>query len=109
MTDFLAGLLLLTGAGFMLLAALGLLRLPDVLCRAHAVAKASTMGIFSMLLGLWVALGVEAAGLKVPLAIAFQITTIPAASHLISLLAREKNLPTWRPRRSGSRASDAAG
>ncbi len=99
MTDLLAALLLLTGAGFVLLAAIGLVRLPDVLCRSHAVAKASTLGIFSMLLGLWVALGVEAAGLKVPLAIAFQITTIPVASHLISLLAREKNLSRWRPPR----------
>lgn len=100
MTDLLAALLLLTGGGFVFLAAIGLVRLPDVLCRSHAVAKASTLGIFSMLLGLWVALGVEAAGLKVPLAIAFQITTIPVASHLVGLLAREKNLPLWRPRRS---------
>ncbi len=107
MTEFLAALLLLNGAAFVLLAAIGLLRLPDVLCRSHAVAKASTLGIFSMLLGLWVALGVEAAGLKVPLAIAFQITTIPAASHLVSLLAREKNLPMWRPRRPGLPAGEA--
>lgn len=99
MTDLLAALLLLTGAGFVLIAAIGLVRLPDVLCRSHAVAKASTLGIFSMLLGLWVALGVEAAGLKVPLAIAFQITTIPVASHLVGLLAREKNLSRWRPPR----------
>jgi multicomponent Na+:H+ antiporter subunit G len=96
MTELLAALLLLFGAGFVLIAAIGLVRLPDVLCRSHAVAKASTLGIFSMLLGLWVELGVAAAGLKVLLAIAFQVSTIPAAAHLVCLLAWQKNLPRWR-------------
>jgi multicomponent Na+:H+ antiporter subunit G len=96
MTEILASLLLLFGAGFILIAAIGLLRLPDVLCRSHAVAKASTLGIFSVLLGLWVELGVAAVGLKILLAILFQVTTIPAASHLVSLLAKRKNLPRWR-------------
>lgn len=100
MTELLASLLLLLGAGFVLVAAIGLVRLPDVLCRSHAVAKASTLGIFAMLLGLWVELGVAAAGLKILLVIAFQVTTIPAAAHLVSLLARQKNLPRWRPPRA---------
>lgn len=95
MTAILASLLLLFGAGFILIAAIGLLRLPDVLCRSHAVAKASTLGIFSVLLGLWVELGVAAAGLKIVLAILFQVATIPAAAHLVSLLAKQKNLPRW--------------
>lgn len=96
MTELLAAVLLLTGASFVLLAAIGLVRLPDVLCRSHAVAKAGTLGIFAMLLGLWVELGVAAAGLKILLAIAFQVTTIPAAAHLVGLLAWQKNLPRWR-------------
>lgn len=96
MIDFLASLLLVGGAVFILIAAIGLVRLPDVLCRSHAVAKAGTLGIFSMLLGLWLELGVAAAGLKVVLAILFQVATIPAASHLVSLLALQKNFPRWR-------------
>jgi multicomponent Na+:H+ antiporter subunit G len=96
MTGILASLLLLFGAGFILIAAIGLLRLPDVLCRSHAVAKAGTLGIFSVLLGLWVELGVATAGLKILLAILFQVTTIPVAAHLVCLLAKQKNLPRWR-------------
>lgn len=96
MIDLLASLLLMGGAVFMLIAAIGLVRLPDVLCRSHALAKASTLGIFSMLLGLWVELGVAAVGLKIVLAIFFQVATIPVASHLVSLLALKKNLPRWR-------------
>lgn len=79
--------LLLLGAAFIVLAAIGAVRLPDVLCRSHAVAKASTLGIFSMLLGLWTHLGDQSVGLKVLLAILFQGVTIPVAAHLVSLLA----------------------
>ncbi len=96
MTEFLASGLLLFGAVFILIAAIGLVRLPDTLCRSHAVAKASTLGIFSLLLGLWLELGASAVGLKILLAIVFQVTTIPAAAHLVSLLAKQKNLPRWR-------------
>jgi multicomponent Na+:H+ antiporter subunit G len=87
MKETLAIVLLLTGAAFILLAAIGAVRLPDVLCRCHAVAKASTLGIFSMLLGLWAYLGDETVGLKILLAILFQVVTIPVAAHMISLLA----------------------
>jgi multicomponent Na+:H+ antiporter subunit G len=107
MIDLFASLLLMSGAGFILIAAIGALRLPDVLCRSHAVAKASTLGIFSMLLGLWLELGTEAVGFKVVLAILFQVATIPAAGHLVSLLARQKNLPQWQ-RTSGDASAPAA-
>jgi multicomponent Na+:H+ antiporter subunit G len=89
---------LLLGVGLILTAALGLLRLPDLLCRAHAVAKASSLGIFLLLLGLWLHLGTEVSGFKVVLAIAFQVLTIPLASHLAGMLAHEQALPRWRER-----------
>lgn len=87
MTEVLTILLLVTGTVFILVAAIGAVRLPDVLCRSHAVAKASTLGIFSLALGLWAHLGAESVGLKILLTIFFQVVTIPVASHLISLLA----------------------
>jgi multicomponent Na+:H+ antiporter subunit G len=52
-------------------AAIGVLRLPDVLCRSHAVAKALALGIFLMLLGLWVYQGEKQTALKILLAIFF--------------------------------------
>jgi multicomponent Na+:H+ antiporter subunit G len=100
LTTILAGACLLSGAFFMLAAAVGILRLPDVLCRSHALAKAMTLGIILMLTGLWLHLGGEEgfSGLKVTLAVFFQLVTVPVASHLLSLLAWEKNLPRWRHR-----------
>lgn len=98
MTDILTASLILSGAAFILTAAIGVVRLPDVLCRSHAVAKALTLGLFLMLLGLWVHLGDSNAGLKISLAIFFQLVTIPLGSHLVGLLALQKNIPRWKER-----------
>ena len=99
MNDVLTSVLILSGALLILAAAIGVLRLPDVLCRSHAVAKALTLGIFLMLLVLWVDQGQKQTALKIFLAIFFQVVTIPVGSHLIALLAFEKDLPRWRHRR----------
>lgn len=92
MRELLTAALVLTGSLLILVAAIGLVRLPDVLCRSHAVAKAMTLGIFLMLFGLWVHLDGEAPTLKIALAICFQVVTIPVASHLVGLLALKKGL-----------------
>ena len=44
-------LLILTGAAFMVISAIGIVRLPDVFSRMHAAGKASTLGISCILLG----------------------------------------------------------
>lgn len=95
--DILGVLLLAGGAFFMAVAAIGTARLPDVYCRAHAVGKAMTLGIILLLLGLGVM--VEAAAWwKIALAIAFQLATIPVASHLFCLVAYRKKVRRWSAR-----------
>lgn len=98
MTEVLTSVLILTGAAFILTGAIGVVRLPDLLCRSHAVGKALTLGIFLLLLGLWAQLTDPQVGFRILLAILFQILTIPVASHLISQLAFQKNTPRWRQR-----------
>jgi multicomponent Na+:H+ antiporter subunit G len=94
--------MLLGGSALMFLAALGLLRFRDALCRAHALAKATTFGICLMLVALWIALEDEIAGLKLLLVIAFLFLTIPVASHLIALLAYRQQEPEAKdPAREG--------
>lgn len=95
--------LILSGSAFILISAIGILRLPDVFCRAHALGKGMTLGITLILLGLWLHLGLEDAGIKVPLAILFQFATIPVAGHLLSLLAYKKKIPVHDPDRPGAR------
>ena len=57
LADLIAGLLLIAGAMFALLAAVGLLRLPDIYSRMHAASKAGTLGSGLMLIALAVHAG----------------------------------------------------
>lgn len=95
--DTLVAALVLLGCFVLLIAAIGIVRLPDVYCRSHALGKGMTLGISLLLLALWLHLGTESAGIKVPLAIAFQFATIPVASHLLSRGAYRTGIPFYRP------------
>ena len=95
MTDVLATLSLLFGVGLMAVAALGILRLPDVFCRAHALGMATALGLGLVLLAVWLAVDAPGVGLKIFLAISLQFATIPVASHLFGLLAYRKGVRRW--------------
>src|SRR6056297_809029 len=92
--DLLIAACLLLGSLVILLAAVGLIRLPDAVCRSHALGKGMTLGLVLVLIGLWLYLGLQAAGIKLPLAVAFQFLTIPVASHLLIRLAYRRNQGT---------------
>jgi multicomponent Na+:H+ antiporter subunit G len=102
MTEHLAFACALSGVALMLLAAVGLLRLPDALCRAHAVAKATALGIALILCAVWLDLGPGAAGFKVALALVFQLATIPVASHLLARVALHADVPLHRGGTAGA-------
>jgi multicomponent Na+:H+ antiporter subunit G len=88
MIDLLVHLLLLIGAAFILIAALGVLRFPDVLARMHAVSKATSFGLGCMLLALLVKFPSLAVFVKVAVAIVFVFLTLPVATHLIARATR---------------------
>lgn len=106
-SEVLAVICLIGGALFMLVAAVGILRLPDIFCRAHAVAKAMTLGIALMLVGSLLSVD-DPEEVKGSLAIAFQFLTIPVASHLFTLVGRRYQAPQWRPPGSRRPSSDPA-
>ncbi len=107
--EILSSVLLLAGSVLTLIATIGILRFPDVLCRAHALTKAMTLGIVLLLVALWISLGREV-GLKVLLAIGFQFLTIPISGHLLGLIVLKKKVPRWHPpfSRTGSNPTAAA-
>jgi multicomponent Na+:H+ antiporter subunit G len=87
--ELLVAACLLLGTFLMVVAALGLLRLPDVFCRMHAAGKAGTLGVVLIILGAVIALAgtpndVSIRGL---LAVVFQFLTTPAATHLLARAA----------------------
>lgn len=105
--EIVASIFLLLGSLLMMIAAIGILRLPDVLCRAHALTKAMTMGLSLLLVALWVHQG-EGLGVKVAIAIAFQFLTIPVSGHLLGLIVLKKRVPRWRAGGSGKPSARAA-
>ena len=91
------------GAAFVFVAALGVIRLPDVLCRMHAATKAGAFGVGLLLTGLVVHAGDLETAIKAALVLACFYLTAPIAGHLLGRIAysREReqlNLETdeWR-------------
>ena len=88
-----SAVLALLGSLTILAAMIGLVRLPDVYCRAHALGKGLTLGLGVLFVSLWIDLGLGNTGLKILAAILFQFITLPVASHLLARLSLEKRLP----------------
>ena len=83
MIEILTGLLILAGAGFTLIAAIGVLRLPDLLTRMHASTKAGTLGSILVLLALALFIAEGPVVAKVVATILFLLLTAPIAAHMI--------------------------
>ncbi len=87
MIDVLAGFFLVAGATLALVAAIGLVRFPDVFSRMHAATKPQTLGIICILIGLALRLQTVTAVTTIIVIIAFQLLTAPVASHMVGRAA----------------------
>jgi multicomponent Na+:H+ antiporter subunit G len=83
MSTIVAAVLLLVGTAFMLVAAIGLLRLPDLYTRMHAITKAGTLGVGLVLAGVAVSFGDLSVTTRAITAIVFVLMTAPISSHMI--------------------------
>lgn len=96
MLDAAVATLLTIGALFALIAAIGILRMPDFYMRISATTKASTLGA-SFILGA-TALHFEDAAVsgKIIAIIAFIVLTTPVAAHMIGRAAHHSGVPLWK-------------
>ncbi|PEN14838.1 Na+/H+ antiporter subunit G [Longibacter salinarum] len=78
---------LIVGSAFVLVAAIGLVRLPDLLMRMHAATKAGTLGAGLLLTAVAVAVPGEGVAVKAIATIVFLVMTAPIASHVIARAA----------------------
>lgn len=87
MIDVVSGFLLILGAAFAFVAAIGVVRFPDVLTRMHAATKPQTLGLLLILAGL--ALRIESVGDLTLVAIValFQLLTAPVSAHMVGRAA----------------------
>lgn len=89
------------GLAFMVITALGLLRLPDFFARVHAVSKTETLGITLVLIGLILHEGATLVSLKIGLILVFVAIANPVGAHLLSRAALRNGLMPWRRGNSG--------
>lgn len=81
--DLVGAVLMLAGAAFGLVAAIGVLRLPDVLTRMHAATKPQVLGLMLVALGLGLTLRDTGASALLALVVLAQLVTSPVAGHMV--------------------------
>lgn len=83
LADGAAAVCLVIGALLAVIAAIGVLRFPDVLTRMHSATKPQVLGLLLILIGLGLRLREPSTiGLLVLVAV-FQLATAPIASHMV--------------------------
>jgi multicomponent Na+:H+ antiporter subunit G len=87
--------LLAGGLFFGFVAAVGLVRLPDLYTRAHSASKSDTLGVVLTLAAAAIALDTGADTLKLALLIVFMFITNPTAAHAIARAAADQGIEPW--------------
>lgn len=95
MAEGISQILLLLGTVFMLLGAIGMVRMPDVLTRMHSSTKSSTLGVGLIMLGVALHFGEFAIGVRAIAIIVFMFSTAPVAAHMIARAAYLSGVPLW--------------
>ena len=82
--DVLSGTALVLGSALSLVAAIGMVRFPDLLTRMHSATKPQVLGLFLVLLGVALSLRDRTAMGLLALVAVFQLATSPIASHMVA-------------------------
>lgn len=95
MTSWATGILAFIGATLVLLAAVGIVRMPDIFTRMQAATKASTLGLGCLLASAAIALADSSTFVRVVSIGAFVMLTSPVSNHVIARAAYLTKVPLW--------------
>lgn len=87
MTNLFSGMCVMIGVTFIFIAAVGMIKMPDLLMRMHAATKAGTLGSSLILIGLIIKFDEVDVIIESILTIIFIFITVPIASHLLARAA----------------------
>ena len=101
MTEIAAGILSLLAGLFALVAALGVLRMPDLMLRMHASTKAGTLACGVTMLATALVFGDLAVAVRAAGVVLFLLLTAPVAAHMLGRAALRTGVTTrlWDPAR----------
>ena len=116
----LSGLSIAIGVIALLIGSLGLIKLPDVYCRIHAVGMIDTAGASFIILGMIIHQGFSLVSFKLALIGVFLFFTSPIATHAVAQVAHKmgvkpvgrnlgKALPTHKSNAKKPNAKKAEG
>ncbi|MCB1489312.1 MAG: monovalent cation/H(+) antiporter subunit G [Bauldia sp.] len=86
------GVAVVLGGIFMVIGALGMVRMPDVFTRIHAASVGDTLGVSLILLGLVFLAGLSLVSVKLVILGLFIAFTSPAATHAVARAALHANV-----------------
>lgn len=93
--DYVIAILIVIGSGFALIAALGVLRMPDFYMRMHAATKAGAFGALLLLLAAALYFGTFRAVVTSILVILFFYVTTPVAAQTLAESAYRRGIKLW--------------
>lgn len=96
MSDLVAAVALLLGGGFMLLSAVGVVRMPDVYMRLQVASKASSLGAGLVMLAVAIHFAELGIIVRALLVVSFIFLTTPVSAHLLGRAAYLTGVPLWR-------------
>lgn len=94
--DYLAAALLLTGFFFMIVSAIGVVRLPDFFSRLHASSIGETLGIVLVGIGFAIYEGFTLTSAKLLLIVIAVFLVNPVGTHLIGKAAVRAGYRPWK-------------
>lgn len=95
MTEIITGTLLLLGSFLMLLAGVGILRMPDLLTRMHATSKAGALGAGLMACAFAVYFPEASLVIRALAVVVFVIMTAPVAAHVLARAGYFVGIKLW--------------
>lgn len=95
MATIVSQILLLVGVLFILLAAIGVARMPDLFTRMHSSTKSATLGVGFIMLGAALHFNDFAIAMRALAVIVFLFSTAPVAAHLLGRAAYLSGVPLW--------------
>lgn len=87
-----SGILIVAGAFFVLIGAIGLMRMPDVFTRMHATSVMETAGAGLLLVGLMLQAGFTLLTLKLLFVLLLFLLTAPVATHALAQAALQAGI-----------------
>lgn len=93
--DYLVVALIAGGTFFGIVAAVGIVRLPDLYTRSHASSKSDTLGAALTLGAVAITFGVDVPAVKTLLLLVFMFITNPTAAHAITRAAYDQDIEPW--------------